>query len=162
MILWKKINGYPNYEISSDGHVLNIITGKFLKQSDNGKGYLKIELFNNGKGKNLYIHRLVAEAFLLKYQQKCEVNHIDGNKYNNDITNLEWCSRQQNINHAVNNRLHNYGSKIGTSKLRNKDILKIRYLYKNGIAEIELAKRYNITRRNINYIINYITWRHLP
>ena len=80
-----------NYEVSSYGRVRNAINKNVLSNIDrNRTGYLRVYLFNNKKKKRYFIHRLVAEAFLPKKQGKDFVNHKDGNKQNNCLSNLEW------------------------------------------------------------------------
>lgn len=71
-----------------------------MKLSINNSGYVQISLFQNGKRKPVLVHRLVAENFLENKENKPYVNHIDGNKLNNKMDNLEWCTCQENINHA--------------------------------------------------------------
>ena len=71
-----------------------------MKLSINNSGYVQISLFQNGKRKPVLVHRLVAENFLKNKENKPYVNHIDGNKLNNKMDNLEWCTCQENINHA--------------------------------------------------------------
>ena len=103
---WAKINGWSNYEVSTYGNVRNIKTGKILKPFKNGHGYLRVELFNNGKGHKLYVHVLVAKAFLPDTGHNPdgsimvghhEVNHKDQNKKNNNVFNLEWTDHKYNL-----------------------------------------------------------------
>ena len=98
---WKKINGFENYKISNDGEVMNG-EGKFLKPFKTNSGYLQIHLFKDGKRHKEYIHRLVAEYFVIRPRSIMfnEVNHIDGNKKNNSANNLEWVTRSENLNHS--------------------------------------------------------------
>lgn len=98
---WKEINGFENYKISNEGEVMNE-EGKIMKPFKTNSGYLQIHLFNDGKRHKKYIHRLVAEYFVLRPRNPFfnEVNHIDGNKKNNSASNLEWCSRSENLNHS--------------------------------------------------------------
>lgn len=103
--IWKPVKGYENYIISTDGKVKNIITGKILKGGQNQKGYLQVQLYKNGKRIQPFIHKLVAEAFIDNPDNKPQVNHIDGNKTNNNISNLEWCDNRENQNHAIKNHL---------------------------------------------------------
>lgn len=98
---WKLIVGLPNYVVSSLGNVKNIVTGNLLAGSIDHKGYKRYDLSLNGKRIVKSGHRLVAEAFLPPTKDKNYVNHIDGNKTNNCVDNLEWCTCQENVQHAV-------------------------------------------------------------
>lgn len=94
MEIFKKIEGFNGYSISNLGTVRNDKTGKFLKFFKKREGYLQVQL---GKKNNpLYVHRLVANAFIPNIYQKPQVNHIDGNKQNNCVNNLEWCTAREN------------------------------------------------------------------
>lgn len=95
---WKQIDGYDNYEVSTWGNVRNVKTGKLLKQQENHNGYLRVNLYKNGKSKHFGVHRLVAIAFIPNPYNKPTVNHIDEDKYNNHADNLEWATmREQNV-----------------------------------------------------------------
>ena len=99
----KEVTGFPKYLIDTNGNIYNKRTNKKLKISDNGRGYKKVSLYTEeGKMVNKYIHRLVAETFIDNPNNLSEVNHIDENKANNSVDNLEWCNRKYN---------NNYGSK---------------------------------------------------
>lgn len=91
------------YLIYENGTVYSEISSKFIKPNMS-RGYLKCSLRVNGKTYVRYIHRLVAESFL-DVIEGYEVNHIDGNKLNNDLSNLEWVSRSENIKHAYDKGL---------------------------------------------------------
>lgn len=99
--VWKQVSWTPKYMVSNLGNVKNAITGKQLAGSVNNKGYIRYDLCIDGKRVAKAGHRLVAEAFLPKVDGKVYVNHIDGNKTNNRIDNLEWCTCQENSQHAV-------------------------------------------------------------
>jgi len=89
------------WAISENGQVRNTTTGRVLSPCDNGRGYLLVGKYINGKKKNFYVHRLVAEAFLTKGAGKTEVNHINGDKTDYRIENLEWVTHRENLRHAV-------------------------------------------------------------
>ena len=110
--IWKDIKGYEGlYQISNLGRVksisrkINTFYGyrktkeKILKSSYDKDGYLKITITNNWKHKTHKIHRLVAEAFIPNPDNKPTINHIDGNKLNNSIDNLEWATRKEQTKH---------------------------------------------------------------
>lgn len=102
MEIWKSVKSSPNYEVSNLGTVKNIKTGKILKVSTNNSGYKLVCLSNNNIRQTGYIHRLVAEAFIGTNLDTriCVVNHIDGDKNNNTVGNLEWATYTENAYHG--------------------------------------------------------------
>lgn len=105
------IEGFPNYKINSNCKVFsrykyktNIVTTEWREVKhvlDTGVGYKLITVVHNGMRKNKHIHRLMALAFIPNPSNKPCVNHIDGNKQNNILSNLEWCTHKENAQHAV-------------------------------------------------------------
>lgn len=99
---WKDIEGFEGIaQISSCGRVKNIIRNRFYHQQDNGVGYRKVGLWKDGRTYRVYVHRLVAKAFIPNPNGYSEVNHIDSNRANNNLSNLEWVSSSGNTMHAV-------------------------------------------------------------
>lgn len=98
---WKTIQGFSNYEVSTEGQVRNKLTQYILKGRPSKSGYLQVSLKEDEtqKFKNQYIHRLVAQQFLANEENKREVNHKDGNKLNNNLNNLEWVTSSENQKH---------------------------------------------------------------
>ena len=96
---WSQI---PNthYSISSEGRVRNDKTNKMKSMDSTSDGYYKVDLYSNGKRTSVRVHRLVAEAFIPNPNELPQINHIDGNKENNNINNLEWVNNSQNMIHA--------------------------------------------------------------
>ncbi|MBO7732707.1 MAG: NUMOD4 motif-containing HNH endonuclease [Methanobrevibacter sp.] len=105
--VWKTISGYEEYEISTLGRVKSHkkhrgTYERYLKPRVVKDGYLMVALYRNNKCTNKQVHRLVAEAFLEKPLNTTEINHIDGNKTNNCVNNLEWITHLDNVKHYVN------------------------------------------------------------
>lgn len=113
--IWKTIKGYENYEISNHGRVRSkqwerkhycggtcIIPEKIMKPTICERGYERIGLVRNGKQRSVFIHKLVAKAFIPNPLQKPFINHIDCNGLNNFVDNLEWCTQSENVQYAYN------------------------------------------------------------
>jgi hypothetical protein len=94
--LWKPISGFEDYMVSNSGRIWSKKRNKFLSQKKNRYGYLMIRLYKNGDDDTLTVHRLVAKAFLPNPEGYEEVHHINEQKTDNRVENLEWCSRQYN------------------------------------------------------------------
>lgn len=95
---WKYIEGFENYLVNKEGQVYSELTNKVLKTGDNGAGYKFVCLRSKGKTINKYVHRLVSQALLTGEGE--EVNHIDGDKSNNKLSNLERVTSSQNTVHG--------------------------------------------------------------
>ncbi len=151
--VWKDISGYEDlYQVSNFGRVrrlkgficvndfkrnrayIKVIGEKVLKQFSDNNGYMTINLH----GKRFRVHRLVANAFIPKIKGKNIINHIDGNKANNYVYNLEWCSYKENSIHAVKIGLHNNFNPKKTNVVMLSD---------NG----EIIKRFNSITEAYNY-----------
>ena len=94
--VWRSIENYDNYAVSSFGKVKNVITGRMLKAADNKDGYLRINLFDDGVMKTFTVHRLVANAFINNPDDKECVDHKNNNRTNNHISNLRWATNKEN------------------------------------------------------------------
>lgn len=106
--MFKNIKGYAGrYKVTRDGRIRSNIKpgGAWLKPNVNSRGYLCVSLWVDGKQKTHHLHRLIALHFVPGYQEGLQVNHIDGNKLNNDLSNLEWCTASENMKHAYRNGL---------------------------------------------------------
>lgn len=98
---WRTIPSFPVYSASNYGRIRNDGTGRIMHVYVTPRGYLSLTLRKNNKQVPCAVHRLVAEAFLGGPHPDLDVNHIDGDKTNNCIENLEWCTRVDNVRHAV-------------------------------------------------------------
>ena len=102
MEIWKKIEGYENYSVSTYGRVRNDKLNIIMKTKSHFN-YEIVRLISNGERKPVRVHRLVAQTFLPNPDNLPQVNHIDEDKTNNHVENLEWCTSKQNINHGTRN-----------------------------------------------------------
>lgn len=160
--IWKDVVGYEGlYQVSNRGNVRslrynNTSKTKCIKIYTEKVGYKRVTLSKNGKSKNKRIHRLVAEAFIENKFNYPHVNHIDGDKGNNNVSNLEWCSRSHNQRHAYDNNLipkkfgknhWNYG-KTGSMNVTSK---KVKCITTGEIFESahEASRKYNLNFSNI-------------
>lgn len=119
--IWVVLPNYSNYEISNKGNIKSKRQNKIMRSWRINSGYSVISLVdNNGKSTKWLVHRLVATAFIKNTLAKPLINHIDGNKLNNNATNLEWCSNSENITHARATGLNVYNYPTAGKKLSGK------------------------------------------
>jgi len=190
MEVWKDITGYEGrYKVSSFGRLKSLSNGKWgfrpvtaIIIGTVSCGYRRVQLRDrNGRYKGRLVHRLVAEAFIPNPENKPCINHIDGDKANNHIDNLEWCTYSENNKHAFRTGLkvmegHNavaisksrrgqrtsYGGSHGMSKLSENDVLQIRSIYEQGwFTQAEIGRAYNVDGSMIGKIVNRNNWTHI-
>ena len=157
---WKRFIN-TDYLIGDDGLVFSEKSSKVLTKIDDGRGYDAVTIWINGVSEKIKVHRLVAETWLIRDEEQLEVNHKDGNKKNNTVSNLEWCTHQDNITHAYNTGLLSIGESHPISKLKESDVECIIGLFILGLNNQEIANRYNIARGTISKIRQRKTWRHV-
>ena len=147
--------GFPNYTITDDGKVFSLNynhTGK-KKEVKPGicKGYYSIVMYRDGESKTYTIHRLVALAFIPNPDNLPEVNHKDECKTNNNVSNLEWCSKSYNINYGTRNE------RCGEKHLNRKDLSKpVKQFKKDGVFIKEYPSMMEVERQT-GYINSYIS-----
>lgn len=144
--MWKGAYGFNNYLCSEKGEIYSLLTNKIIKTCNDKNGYKQIALIKDGKKKTIKIHRLVAQTFIPNPENKPQVNHKDGNKKNNSVSNLEWCTAKENIRHAVKTGLKN------DRKANNEKLNEIKKLITEGKKNIEIEKETGIPSSTISRI----------
>ena len=152
--MWKTIQTEPNYEVNSKGYVRNKKTNHVKSIRLDRYGYKRVTLYPSGK--TYFIHRLVAEAFISNPNKLKTVNHINGNKIDNNVSNLEWLSFSDNTKHAHKTRLIKSdikGTKNPMSKFTEEDIKEIKLLSSLGNSTTEIAKKLSFPYERVRRLL---------
>ena len=156
--LWKSVNDFIS--VSNYGDIKS--HGKLIKGEICKNGYKRIHVSHKGIDYKILVHRLVAEAFIPNPENKPCINHIDGNKQNNCVENLEWCTYSENNKHAYKKGLKSAkGERNGMSKLTKNDVEFIRtHCVKNSkeFGFVALGKRFGVNPKTIEHAYKGITW----
>lgn len=170
MEIWKDVIGYEEYfKVSNLGRIYSKRSSKILAQVISKSGYSTVPTRIGGR-KGLAIcmrvHRVVAEAFLENPHKKPQVNHIDGIKSNNCLTNLEWVTEKENVRHAFDTGLNvaKKGSERSNSKLTEEAVRYCRENYKPRCKEhglMALSRKFGVDKRRIYDAIHYLKWAHV-
>ena len=149
---WLPAPDFPTYHVSNFGRVKSF-KGKqrIIKPALSGSNYLFITLYSCDKAKPISVHRLVALAFIPNPKKKSEVNHRDGNKFNNHVSNLEWATSSENNLHAFNTGLMKSGEDFYNAKLTNEQV---RYIRENpsNLTLVQLAEMFPVNMQTISDI----------
>ncbi len=155
---WAKVKGWSDYLVSDNGEIWSIRRGRERKVWSVPGKYPRVTLAKNGIEKTLSVHRLVAVAFITNPLNKRTINHIDGNKQNNHVTNLEWNTMSENMVHAVEIGLVKppvlgNGETHKAAKLSNVDVQMIRVLLNaKDFTLKQIAKRFGICDGHVSDI----------
>lgn len=145
----KQIDNFPNYTITINGVVTNTNTGHIKKMWLCKNGYYYVDLSHNGHKVKVPLHRLLAIHFLDNPENKRTVNHIDGNKTNNHITNLEWATDSENMQHAYNTNLNSQKHKLKVSADQADKLFMERIM--TGTTITALAKELGVGLTQLSY-----------
>lgn len=166
MEIWKDVIGYEEYfQISNEGRLFSKRSEKVLKQTISKTGYYTVSTKIGGRSginKCFKIHRLVAEAFLSNPECKRTVNHIDGCKLNNNLSNLEWATDSENTQHAHNTGLAKAqaGTKNTNSKLTEEQVNEIRIRRANGETCRYLGELFGVHHMQISRISRNVSYKN--
>ena len=154
LIEWADVSGYEGlYSVSTEGQVYTHKYKKFLKPRSK-RGYLNVSLSKNKKRKEFRVHRLVAIAFISNSENKEQVNHIDGDKNNNKVNNLEWVTQSENITHSYNLGLHSTIKK--PYKMTENKISQLKSMLEERTTLKEMARILEVSVSTINRHIKHI------
>lgn len=167
--IWRDIVDYEDlYQVSNFGRVKSFQRKKvrIIKPSLDSGGYANVRLSKGGMAKNYNVHVLVARAFVANLDNKPEVNHKNGNKWDNQVDNLEWVTDSENKYHAyqIGLRKEPQGEAHRMAKLTNAEVLYCRKVYKFRDKEFSmtaLARKFGVCRQAIEHIIKGITYRDI-
>ncbi len=143
--IWREVCGSDGrYEVSNAGAIRKVATQKLVHQYISSNGYMRASIYMDGRYRTVAVHRIIAQAFVSNPDGKPQVNHIDGNKTNNALSNLEWVTASENIQHA-----YDYLGKISPAKghafnrkLTDSQVRKIR---DSSMSCYKLARIYGVT-----------------
>lgn len=151
-----------NYSVSRSGEIVNNLSGKYLKHSINKLKYHRVHPHIDGRHKNLWVHRMVAECYIPNPENKPFVLHNDNNPENNNDWNLRWGTQSENIQQAYNdNRISAKGEKNGQAKLTEVDVKIIREANSMGFGGRKIAKYYRMSESWIYQICRRERWNHV-
>jgi len=152
--IWKRISFEPLYEVSNMGRIKRTLGGNILKGSFDKNKYVRV--ICSPSRKTYKVHRLVMRVFAPDGIDET-VNHKNGDKTDNRLENLEWCSREENNMHSETV----LGRYRPNSKLTEADVIRIRSKEFVGLTQSDMGKVFGVDHRTINYVINNKTWKHV-
>ena len=160
-VLYKEFPLNPTYLVYEDGEIFGCSIGRFLKGT-NHQGYRRYAIIINGERKSLLGHRIVAITFLPNPDNLAEVNHIDGNRANNNLSNLEWVSREGNQQHAFRTGLNsNKGSKNGKAEMDETTSRQMYLELLKGKTITEVSREFGYSKSSLAKLKGRVTWTEI-
>lgn len=173
--IWKDIKGYEGiYQASNTGFIRSV--DRLISRRGGYSPYWKrgcvlvsaptptckyhtVKLSKEGNTRHFLVHVLIARTFYNNYDKELEVNHKDGNIFNNAISNLELITHVENIHHSIQNGFTTQKGECSVlSKLTNQDAKEIRKLWMTGVQQVQLARKYNVSKQTINNIVRNVCY----
>lgn len=165
--VWKPVVGFEgHYAVSNIGRVIRTSkTTRTDRKYIGGRashGYIKVTFTVGNESSEHYVHRLVAVAFLPPAPPNTEVNHIDGIRSNNVVSNLEWVTRRGNLHHRSRVLRHVVGTSHPQAKLDSAKVYRARQMIAEGLSNADIGRALGVTRATIRSIRIGRTWFHVP
>lgn len=166
---WRDVRGYEGrYQVSDDGDVRSLLTNRVLKPAPTSKGYSSVVLYDGSspkQPKSYTVHTLVCAAFIGPRISGLTVNHVDGNKTNNAVSNLELVTMSENMRHAIATGLNSPpDARRINGKLSNKNVRLIRRVYSRTVrrgTQAKLARRFGVTPKVIADVVHGVSYREI-
>lgn len=156
------IQGYENYKVTPSGEVINSHSGRILKEDINNCGYRRVTLSKEGTTERFFVHRLVALHYIPNPTMSPQVNHKDGDKSNNNFSNLEWMTSKENHAHAFRRGLRAKGEDSSSTNLTNDLVYEVCESISKGLVRGEILSLYqDITKSTFDDIRSRKTWKHI-
>lgn len=149
---------------NSRGNSLRTLPEKILSLTNrNLKIYITVKLTVKGVTKSVQLHRLVLCSFETEPVGGREVNHINGNKRDNSLANLEWVTRQENVNHAIKLKLRTkiFGEQTNSNKMTSSTVKKIWKLRNKGFSYVKISEKLNVSQKMVGDVVRGRTWNHI-
>lgn len=157
------LNGHQTkYIVSTEGNVYNSVTMHQLHPAVTNRGYRRLLIYYNGYRRHMSVHRLVADAFLPNPLQLPEVNHKNGDKSDNSVYNLEWCTAEYNVKHSFDTGLNHSGEENHNAGMSNETARRIAQCFEdNQLTMTEISRYFDIPKRSIKHMLYGDCWKRV-